>query len=226
MQSSRSRLRSRTVAGVVDVSILLLFVVVAGLAAAPADFFDELHPRIAAAEAKRQTVRTRFTETTTSSLLAKPVVSHGTLFGAKPNRIVITYTAPERKKIVLDGTRLVVVRPDRNEIDRIDITEIMKKVDHYFANASPAQLRRAFTVRAFPDPDLPGSYQMDLVPKRKQIKQGLEHLQIWVSSDYMLSQLEITFAGGDSTVFKLEGVELNAPIPPHAFDVEIPPTWK
>jgi outer membrane lipoprotein-sorting protein len=224
-----SRLWSRApvgVAGIAYLSTLLLLLLVAGVSAAPPDFFDELHTRIAAAEAKRQTVRARFTETTTSSLLAKPIVWHGTLLGAKPNRIVINYPAPERKTIVMDGNRLVVVRPDRGENERLDITEIMKQVNHYFANASPAQLRRAFTIRAFPDPDMPGSYQMDLVPKRKEIKQGLEHLQIWVSSDYMLSQITITFAGGDTGVFKLDRVELNVAISPNAFDVDIPPARK
>jgi len=71
---------------------------------------------------------------------------------------------------------------------------------------------------------VPTCYQMDLLPKRKQIKQGLERLQIWALRDIaFLSHMKITFAGGDTTVFKLEHAELNVPIPPHTFDAPVPP---
>jgi len=150
------------------------------------------------------------------------VVRRGTLIGAKPDRIVITYAPPEPKTIVMKGAQLFVIRPnlpEKDRIDTIDITEIMKKVNHYFTNASPDELRRAFTIRAFADPGAPGGSQIDLVSKRKQIKQGLERLQIWVAPDDMLAQLQMTFAGGDTEIFKLDDIELNVPIPPGTFDV-------
>jgi outer membrane lipoprotein-sorting protein len=196
---------------------------VASMAPAPPDLFDELHARIAAAEAKRQTVRARFVETTTSSLLVKPVVSEGTLIGEKPARMVIRYVSPERKTIVMDGSRVFVSRPGQ-PVEQADVVEIMKTVNKYFTNANPGQLRRAFTVRAFLDPSMPCCYQMDLLPKRKEIKQGLQRLQLWVLRDaYMLSRMTITFAGGDTTDFTLENVELNVPIPPQTFDPPAPP---
>jgi outer membrane lipoprotein-sorting protein len=217
--------------------LLALFGIGVGVPAAPPDLFDQLHARIAAAEATRQTIRARFTETTTSSLLARPMVAHGTLvgeksapgklIGAKPTRMLITYTSPERKTILFDTNRLVIIHPDGSAPERIDITEIMKTVNRYFTNATPGQLRRAFTVRAFVDPDLPAFYQVDLVPKRKQITQGLERLQIWVAKDTcMLAQMKMSFPGGDSDVFKLEDVELNVPISPRTFELDVPPAPK
>jgi len=187
------------------------------------DLFDTLHARISAAEAKRTSIRARFVESTTSSLLVKPMVSQGTLVGEKPARMLITYLSPERKSILMDGQRLFVTRAGRKDVEQTDITEIMKTVNKYFTNADPGQLRRAFTIRAIPDQAVPGGYQVDLLPKRKQIKQGLERLQFWVSRDYMLTQLTMTFAGGDTTVFKLEDVELNVAIPPGTFAPPVPP---
>jgi len=217
--------------------LLALLGIVVGVFAAPPDLFDQLHARIAAAEATRETIRARFTETTTSSLLVKPMVAQGTLIGAKsapgtligarPTRMLITYTSPERKTIFFDTNRLVIIHPDGGATERIDITEIMKTVNNYFTNATPGQLRRAFTVRAFIDPDTAGLYQIELVPRRKQIKQGLERLQIWVTRDTsMLAQMKMSFPGGDSDVFKLEEVQLNVPIPPGTFDVDLPPAPK
>jgi outer membrane lipoprotein-sorting protein len=208
---------------------VLAWLLPAGVAAGPEDFFDQLHRRIAAAEAQRKTVRARFTETTVSSLLVNPVIRHGTLIGSKPDRIVISYAPPEPKTIVMNGTKLFVIRPslpEQEQVETIDITEILKKVNHYFAKASPDDLRRAFTIRAVPDPDAPGGSKIDLVPRRKQIKQGLERLQIWVSADDMLAQLQMTFAGGDTEIFKLDDVELNVQIPPGTFDVRVPPARK
>jgi len=188
------------------------------------DLFDDIHARVRIAEAKRQTIRARFTETTISSLLVKPMVSEGTLLGAKPDSLVMVYTSPDRKTIVMDGRRLLVLRPDRGEREQVDITQIMKRVNQYFVSANPEQLRRSFTVRAFVDPEAPGSYQIDLHPTRKQIRQELERLQVWITRDpLLLSQIRITFAGGDATTVRIEGAELNVTLPANAFDVDVPP---
>lgn len=212
--------------------ILLLGGLARGSVAA-ADAFDLLHARIAAAESTRHTIRARFTETTTSSLLAEPLVARGTLIGEKsavgqltgdrPSRLLIRYTSPERKVVLFEGDRLWVIRGERQDPERIDVTQIMRNVNKYFTNATPEELRRAFTVRAFIDPERPAHYQIDLLPRRKQIRQGLERLQIWVRADiFMLAGMKITFAGGDTAVFELDDVELNAPVPPGTFDLE---TW-
>jgi outer membrane lipoprotein-sorting protein len=215
-------------------AVLALVGGLAGVSTEPRDAFDDLHARIAAAEATRQTIRARFTETITSSLLARPMVARGVLVGEKPapgrligvtpTRMLITYTSPDRKTICFDGNRLVVRYGDRGEPERIDITGIMKTVNKYFTSASPDDLRRAFTIRAFIDPDLPGFHQIDLVPRRKQIRQGLERLQIWVTRDsYMLGQLKMSFPGGDSDVFTLDDVQLNVPVPAGTFDLGVQP---
>jgi outer membrane lipoprotein-sorting protein len=217
------RARRRAPITRVAAAVVALLVLAARPAPGAQDQFDVLHARISAAEAKRTSIRARFVQTTTSSLLAKPMVSHGNLIGEKPVRMVINYVSPERKTILMDGQRLFVTREGQKDVEQIDIVEIMKTVNKYFTNADPGQLRRAFTIRAFPDPTVQGWYQVDLLPKRKQIKQGLEHLQFWVSRDYMLTQLTMTFAGGDTTVFKLEDVELNVAIPPGTFDPPVAP---
>jgi len=209
------------------VRLAVVLLAVSGLGGSPPvapDLFDDIHARVRIAEAKRQTIRARFTETTISSLLVKPMVSEGTLLGAKPASLLMTYTSPEPKTIVMDGRRLLVTHPDRGEREQIDITQIMKRVDHYFVNANPEQLRKSFTVRAFVDPEAPASYRIDLVPTRKQIRQGLERLQIWITRDpLLLSQIRITFAGGDTTTVRIEGAELNVTLPANAFDVDFPP---
>jgi outer membrane lipoprotein-sorting protein len=216
----------RALRGAGRVAAVALVAAVAGgvrVGAAP-DLFDDIHARVRALEANRQTIRARFTETTVSSLLVKPMVSEGTIVGRKPASLSMTYTSPERKTIVMDGQRMLIARPALGERELVDITEIMKRVDHYFVNATPDELRKHFTVRAFVDPEVPACYQIDLVPTRRQIKQGLERLQIWIARDpLLLSQIRITFAGGDTTTVAIRDAEINVPVPADAFRVDGPP---
>jgi outer membrane lipoprotein-sorting protein len=215
--------RSRRPIARVACALAALLALTGNQATGGQDPFDTLHARIRAAEAKRTSIRARFVETTTSTLLVKPMVSRGSLIGEKPARMVISYVSPEHKTILMDGQRLFVTQDGREDVEQIDIIEIMKTVNKYFTNADPGQLRRAFTIRAFPDPETPTWHQVDLLPKRKQIKQGLERLQLWVSGDYMLTRMTMTFAGGDTTVFELLDVELNVPVAPGIFDPPVPP---
>jgi outer membrane lipoprotein-sorting protein len=221
----RTSIRTRHRVAIVRVAcaVVAVLALTPGVAPGEQDLFDTLHARITAAEAARKSIRARFVESTTSSLLVKPMVSHGTLIGEKPARMVIAYLSPERRTILMDGQRLFVTRAGQKEVEQTDITEIMKTVNKYFTSADPGQLRRAFTIRAIQDPATPGGYQVDMLPRRKQIKQGLERLQFWVSRDYMLTQLTMTFAGGDTTVFTLDDVELNVAVPPGTFDPPVPP---
>jgi outer membrane lipoprotein-sorting protein len=216
----------RALPGAFRLAAVVLAVAAAGSAqigAAP-DLFDELHARVRALEEKRQTIRAKFTETTVSSLLVKPMVSEGTLVGAKPASLAMTYTSPERRTIIVDGRRMLTTRPVLGERELVDITEIMKRVDHYFVNATPDELRKHFTVRAFVDPEIPAWYQIDLVPTRKQIRQGLDRLQIWIARDpLLLAQIRITFAGGDTTTVAIKNAELNVPLSSDAFKVDVPP---
>jgi outer membrane lipoprotein-sorting protein len=190
--------------------------------AAEKDLFDEIHERARVAEAGRKTIKARFTQTTVSSLLVKPAVSKGTIVGAKPAQLVMTYTSPEPKTIVMDGTR-VVIRRGSAPPEQTDVSEIVKKVNHYFVNASPGDLRKSFTVQAALNRSVtPPRYELTLVPKRKQIKQGLERLELWIAYDpIVLTQIKMTFPGGDSDTITVEDVQFNVPVPPNAFDAAV-----
>jgi outer membrane lipoprotein carrier protein len=211
------------------VSALLMAAALVWMAGRPAvgasrDLFDEIHQRARAAEAGRKTIRARFTQTTVSSLLVKPVVSKGTILGAKPAQLVMAYTAPEPKTIIMDGSRVVIKR-ERGPVDQTDVTDIVKKVNHYFVNATPDDLRKSFVVKAtLNESATPPRYELDLVPKRKQIKQGLERLELWIATEpIVLARIVMTFPGGDSDTITIEDAQFNVPVPADAFDTGLPP---
>lgn len=191
---------------------------VASQAQAPKDLFDQIFARTLEKRQSLHSIRARFTETTTSSLLQKPLVSHGTVVAVPPARVLMTYTDPERRTIAIDGKSLVIVWPDRHEREKIDISQMQKRIDQYFTQATIGELRSMFEITAQPDAVIHETDRVDMRPKRKQIKEGLERLELWIDRDsLLLVQLQITFPGGDRKTIRLDDIAVNVPVTDETF---------
>jgi len=204
-------------------AFLQILAAVAGVAAqsqAPRDLFDQLFDRTLAKRQSIQSIRARFTETTVSSLLARPLVSHGIVVAAPPARVLMTYTDPERRIVLIDRKSLTVIWPDRGQRETIDIAQMQKRIDQYFTQATVAQLRGMFEITAAADSVLRDTDRVDMVPKRKQIRQGLERLELWIDREtLMLAQMRMELADGDTKTIRLEDVAVNVPITDDTFRV-------
>ncbi len=174
------------------------------------DLFDEIYERGRPLEENLKTIRASFVEETTSSLLTKPLVAEGTLLVVRPSDVTLNYTKPERKTLKLDAGRLLFEWPDRQLRESRDIKEQQARVQRYFMNKTPAELRSHFTIAATADAARPDTWRVDMVPKRKQIKQGLARLELWVRQDTsMLTAMRMTFAGGETKTMTFSNVVVN-----------------
>ena len=193
----------------------------APVARQPGDLFAGLFERGRVKQQSMKSIRATFTETTTSSLLVKPIVARGTIIAAPPARVLMTYIAPEPKVLSIDVGTLTVLWPRRAEQEHIDIRETEKRIDQYFTHASVNDLRKLFDITAQEDATIRRAYRIEMTPKRKQIKQGLEQLALWIDRDSdMLVQLRMAFPGGDQKTIALEDVTLNVPIASDTFQVK------
>jgi outer membrane lipoprotein-sorting protein len=184
------------------------------------DLFTQIYQGAVAKRQSIHSIRARFTEITVSNLLEQPLVAHGTVIAAPPGRVLMTYTDPERRTLALDGRSLVIVWPDRHERETIDISQMQKRIDRYFTQANPEQLRSMFDIRAEPDAAMAGADLIDMRPKRKQIKQGLERLALWIDRERsLLVQMQMTFPGGDKKTIALDNIALNVPIGDDTFEI-------
>lgn len=182
-------------------------------AGAPADLFDEIYRKGQPLEQSIKTIRAHFTETTTSSLLVKPVVAEGTLLAVRPSDILLSYTKPEKKLLRIDATTLRFVWPDRQLRESRDIRASQARVQKYFVDKTPAELRKHFAITAAEDAARPGTWRLEMLPKRKQIQQGVTKIELWLDQrTSMLSTMTLTFAGGDTKTMAFTNVEVNAPI--------------
>ena len=60
-----------------------------------------------------------------------------------------------------------------------------------------------------------------MVPKRKQIQEGLSRLELWVDrTTELLVAMKMTFPSGDTKLMTFTDVKPNAPIDPSVFSVE------
>ena len=59
----------------------------------------------------------------------------------------------------------------------------------------------------------PGTWRIEMVPKRKQIQQGVTRIQLWITErTSMLSTMVLTFASGDTKTMAFTDIEVNPPI--------------
>jgi outer membrane lipoprotein-sorting protein len=184
------------------------------------DLFTQIFNRTLVKQRSMQSMRARFTETTTSSLLTKPLVAHGTIIGASPARVLMTYTDPDVKTIVIDSQTLTIVWPGRNEREKIDITATQKRIEQNFTHATLDDLRAMFQITAAPDASVRGADRIEMTPQRKPMKSGLARLDLWIDRDSdLLVRMRLTFPGGDQKTITLEDIAVNVPVTDEMFKI-------
>lgn len=182
------------------------------------DLFDELFARGQAKNSNLKTLTASFVETTTSTLLTKPLVSRGTLAVERPARIVMRYAEPDDRVVLIDGDTLTISWPSKNVRQSKDIGAAQKRIQKYFVDSSPDALRSHFTITAREATDRPGTYVVEMVPKRKQIQEGLSNLELWVDrSTQLMAAMRMTFPNGDTKLLTFTDVKPNAPVDPALF---------
>jgi outer membrane lipoprotein-sorting protein len=200
----------------------LLAAALAGVAATPArDLFDDIYDRGRAVDASWKTLTARFTEQSTSSLLTRPLVATGTLAVARPDRVVLEYLEPDRRTVLIDRGTLRVVWPARGLSTERDISASQARVQKYFVDKTPQQLRRHFTIGASRAPDRAGHWHMSLTPTEKRIREGVAGIDLWVDQQTMLlTAMAMTFANGDRKLMEFSDIRLDPDLPAETFAIQ------
>jgi outer membrane lipoprotein-sorting protein len=201
---------------------LLLHAAPAGAPPAP-DLFDQIYERGRGIQTSLKTVTATFTETTTSSLLSRPLVARGTLAVERPSRIVLRYATPEARILLIDQDKMTLVWPSRGVRQQTDVAAALRRVDKYFLDKSPDELRRNFDIIATEASDRPGTWRVTMVPRRKQIQQGVVKIELWIDrTSLLLSAMRMTFPNEDTKLMAFENVVVNGPLDRSLFSVTDP----
>ena len=186
------------------------------------DPFIALHHRAQEVERSLVTLRADFVETTESDLLVEPIVESGKMIAARPIRVLLHYEKPEKKLLLIDGNQLLVSWPERAQSEQMPIAKIQETVDKYFYQASDEEIQRHFIIRVTSDPDVPGTHRVEMMPKRKQIKEGLERLDLWVEDRtlHMVKMRLLYPHGAGAKTIELSNLVANVPVEDEEFRVE------
>jgi outer membrane lipoprotein-sorting protein len=185
------------------------------------DSFDDLYLRGQRAIAAIKTLTAHFTETTTSSLLTRPLVSRGRLAVERPARVVLRYDEPELRVILIDGNRMTMSWPSHDVRQTTDIGTAQGRIQKYFVNGTAAELRGQFDIEELDGSDRPGTLHVTMVPKRKQIRGALARLDLWVMrSTLLLDAMRMTFANGDTKMMAFDEVVPNVSLEPGTFSID------
>jgi outer membrane lipoprotein-sorting protein len=181
--------------------------------AAQRDLFDEIYARGKPIESDLKTLTAQFVETSTSTLLAKPLVARGTLAVIRPSRVALRYTAPEARTVLIDGEVMRVIWPARALDQKTGIGAAQRRIQQYFVAKSPSQLRSHFEIVAREAIERPGTWLVSMTPKRKQIRAGLTKLDLWIEQKaVLLNAMQLTFPNGDTKLMEFSDVVLNPAI--------------
>jgi len=182
------------------------------------DLFDELYARSQKQTAGLTTLTASFTETSTSPLLTKPLVARGTVVVERPARVALRYTDPDERTVIIDGDRMTISWPSAKIRSMRDIGATQRRIQKYFVDSSPRELRSHFDVTAREASDRPGTYLVMMKPRRKQIQEGLTRLELWIDrGTLLLSAMRMTFPGGDTKLMTFTDVKPNVPVDPAMF---------
>ena len=176
------------------------------------DLFDRLYREGQARNGDLRSFTASFVEETTSTLLTRPLIARGRVAVERPARVALRYDSPDLRVVIIDGDTMTISWPSRSVQQARDVGAALSRVRRYFVEGSPAELRRHFQVTASATADRPG-YLVTLVPTRKQIREGLSRLDLWIAPDTLLmSAMRMMFPGGDTKLMTFTDVRPNAPV--------------
>lgn len=198
-----------------------LMLAIAGRASSPAqadDLFDEIYRRGAPLEASLRTVTAAFVETTSSTLLKQPLVARGTVVAKRPDKVRLHYTDGDERTVVVSGGTLGLDWPARSLRETRDIRSTLRRAQRFFADPSPAELRKHFDIVAAVATDRPGTWVVRLTPKRKQMRAGVQRLELWIDRETLLLRaMKMELPGGDTRLMEFTDMKVNPPVAPDAF---------
>jgi outer membrane lipoprotein-sorting protein len=183
--------------------------------------FDALYRRGSAINGALKTLTATFVETTTTAMLTRPLVASGTVAVERPSRVVLHYLLPEPRDVLIDGDRLTVSWPGRGIRDVTNIASANRRIQKYFVSSNPAELRDSFDIVSQKATDRPNTYRLTMTPKRKQIREGLSGLELWLDQrSLLLAAMRMTFPNGDIKLMVLDDVVANPAIDPAVFTID------
>ncbi len=187
----------------------------------------EVVARFDAAQSGIERISANFREVKNIALLKEPVIQSGRFFHTKPDKFLWEYTAPEPKKLLLNGKSIVAYYPGEKRAEEIK-TRFTKKIIEYLGLGSAlSELADEYDMALAESNDLPGTDLVVLTPKNRRISKRLAEIRIWL--DHKMSQprqIQYLESDGDSSKISFSEIRINPDIELTKYEIRIPDDFK
>jgi outer membrane lipoprotein-sorting protein len=143
-------------------------------------------------------------------------------------RMLVELTQPDRKSIAVQGHKVEIYYPKRNEVEEYDIGERRELLNQFLLigfGTSGKELSSAYNISVLGADTVAGqpTTHMELVPKSPEVLKNLKKLELWIpeSEGYPIQQ-KFYLAGGDYKLVTYTNVKVNPPLTDADLKLKVP----
>ena len=157
-----------------------------------------------------QTMQCRFVQEKTSTMLAEPSISEGTMHYVAPDKMRWEYTKPYAFSLIVNGERIVKVTDGKSEVLEGNSSRMYQGiVNIIMGSASGKKLFDAsvFDISLYDDEAF---WKAEMTPKRRDMKRMFSRLVFrFDKQTNTISRVELIGSNGDVTLIRFEEARLN-----------------
>ena len=163
-----------------------------------------------------------FTEEKTSHLVVKPLVSEGSVAFQSPDKFRREVKGGSASLSVSDGKTMWVYYPNFKEAEHYTIGQRSVLNDSLSALSAGMNFEHIEEYYNFHVIKEAQGYQFQLSPKKPELRRLLDHVIVWLDSEFMVRKVELYQLSGDHVVTVYKNVHRTASLPPATFEFTPP----
>lgn len=174
---------------------------------------NDIIAKINKASAGISTMSGNFTQTKNLSMLNDKMVSQGSIYYQRSDKLRWEYTSPYKYLFVFNGTKVYVGNNSRKDVIDTNSNKVFKEIARIMmSTVTGTALSNAsdFTIGV----EVSGNqYLVTLVPKKKEMKAMFSKVVLsFNKSDMIVSEINIIEKNGDKTNIKFKNIAINKPL--------------
>jgi len=178
----------------------------------------EVINQLTQAAASMQTMQCRFVQEKTSTMLAEPSISEGTMHYAAPDKMRWEYTQPYAFALIVNGERIVKVTDGKAEVLEGNSSRMYQGIVNIIMGSASG--KKLFDASVFDmalcDDD--AFWKVEMTPKRRDMKRMFSQLVFrFDKKTNGISRVEFIGSNDDVTLIRFEEIWLNEAIDNHMF---------
>jgi outer membrane lipoprotein-sorting protein len=180
---------------------------------------QDLLARVDARLLSLQSLSASFEQTREIKINGEKIQAKGRLYLKKPKEILLEYTEPERQKLLVKNSVVMLYLPSLNQIQRFDLGASKEGQDLFIFWEPLGNLEKRFTIAPSRQKDSRFRY-VELVPKDETM--GFRKLILGLDTDLLLPRvIEVEEAGGDVVRMVLSNVKINPGFSQSLFELNV-----